>query len=79
MIDECLTPDSSRFWPAEGYTEGQVQPSYDKQYVRDWLRANWNMQGEPPRIPAEVIEGTSNRYQEAFQIITGTKFEPKGV
>ena len=79
LIDECLTPDSSRFWPAEGYTEGQVQPSYDKQYVRDWLRANWNMQGEPPRIPAEVIEGTSNRYQEAFQIITGTKFEPKGV
>ena len=79
LIDECLTPDSSRFWPAEGYVEGQVQPSYDKQYVRDWLRANWNMQGEPPRIPAEVIEGTSNRYQEAFQIITGTKFEPKGV
>ena len=79
LIDECLTPDSSRFWPAEGYAEGQVQPSYDKQYVRDWLRANWNMQGEPPRIPAEVIEGTSNRYQEAFQIITGTKFEPKGV
>ena len=79
LIDECLTPDSSRFWPAEGYTEGEVQPSYDKQYVRDWLRANWNMQGEPPRIPAEVIEGTSNRYQEAFQIITGTKFEPKGV
>ena len=79
LIDECLTPDSSRFWPAEGYAEGQVQPSYDKQYVRDWLRANWNMLGEPPRIPAEVIEGTSNRYQEAFQIITGTKFEPKGV
>ena len=79
LIDECLTPDSSRFWPAEGYAEGEVQPSYDKQYVRDWLRANWNMQGEPPRIPAEVIEGTSNRYQEAFQIITGTKFEPKGV
>ncbi|WP_321970630.1 phosphoribosylaminoimidazolesuccinocarboxamide synthase [Paratractidigestivibacter sp.] len=79
LIDECLTPDSSRFWPAEGYAEGQVQPSYDKQYVRDWLRANWNMQGEPPRIPADVIEGTSKRYQEAFQIITGTEFEPKGV
>ncbi len=79
LIDECLTPDSSRFWPAEGYAEGHVQPSYDKQYVRDWLRANWNMQGEPPRIPADVIEGTSNRYQEAFQIITGTEFDPKGV
>ena len=79
LIDECLTPDSSRFWPVEGYAEGQVQPSYDKQYVRDWLRANWDMQGEPPRIPADVIEGTSKRYQEAFQIITGTEFEPKGV
>ena len=76
LIDECLTPDSSRFWPADSYEEGKVQPSYDKQYVRDWLRANWDMTGEPPRIPAEVIEGTSKRYQEAFQIITGTEFEP---
>ena len=76
LIDECLTPDSSRFWPADSYEEGKVQPSYDKQYVRDWLRANWDMTGEPPRIPAEVIEGTSQRYQEAFQIITGTEFEP---
>ena len=56
-----------------------MQPSYDKQYVRDWLRANWNMQGELPRIPADVIEGTSKRYQEAFQIITGNEFKPKGV
>ncbi|MFW2551538.1 phosphoribosylaminoimidazolesuccinocarboxamide synthase, partial [Klebsiella pneumoniae] len=70
LIDECLTPDSSRFWPAEGYVEGHVQPSYDKQYVRDWLRANWDMTGEPPHLPAEVVEGTSRRYQEAFQIIT---------
>ena len=76
LIDECLTPDSSRFWPADSYEEGKVQPSYDKQYVRDWLRANWDMTGEPPRIPAEVIEGTSRRYQEAFQIITGTEFKP---
>ena len=76
LIDECLTPDSSRFWPADSYEEGKVQPSYDKQYVRDWLRANWDMTGEPPRIPAEVIEGTSRRYQEAFQIITGTEFVP---
>ena len=76
LIDECLTPDSSRFWPADGYEEGKVQPSYDKQYVRDWLRANWDMTGEPPRIPAEVVDGTSRRYQEAFQIITGTEFTP---
>ena len=76
LIDECLTPDSSRFWPAEGYSEGHVQPSYDKQYARDWLRANWDMRGEPPELPAEVIEGTSKRYQEAFELICGKPFVP---
>lgn len=76
LIDECLTPDSSRFWPAEGYSEGHVRPSYDKQYARDWLRANWDMQGEPPELPAEVIEGTSKRYQEAFELICGKPFVP---
>ncbi len=76
IIDECLTPDSSRFWPADDYMEGQVQPSYDKQFVRDWLKANWDMQGEPPHLPQEIIDGTSQRYQEAFQIITGEKFVP---
>ena len=76
LIDECLTPDSSRFWPADGYQPGHVQPSYDKQYVRDWLKANWGMTGEPPHLPQDVIEGTSSRYQEAFQIITGHEFEP---
>ena len=76
LIDECLTPDSSRFWPSEGYVEGRVQPSYDKQYVRDWLKANWDMTGEPPHLPAEVVEGTSRRYEEAFQIITGEAFVP---
>lgn len=76
LIDECLTPDSSRFWPADGYQPGHVQPSYDKQYVRDWLKANWDMTGEPPHLPQDVIEGTSSRYQEAFQIITGHEFEP---
>ena len=76
LIDECLTPDSSRFWPAEGYAPGTVQPSYDKQYVRDWLRANWDMTGEPPHLPAEVIEGTSQRYQEAYRIIVGEEFVP---
>lgn len=78
LIDEVLTPDSSRFWPAEGYEEGRVQPSYDKQYVRDWLKANWDMQGEPPHLPAEVIEGTSKRYIEAFEILTGETFVPRG-
>ncbi len=77
LIDECLTPDSSRFWPADGYVAGQTQPSYDKQYVRDWLLANWNMAGEPPHLPSQVIEGTSKRYQEAFEIITGQTFVPK--
>ena len=76
LIDECLTPDSSRFWPAEGYEEGRVQPSYDKQYVRDWLRANWDMQGAPPHLPAEVIEGTAARYREAYSIITAEDFTP---
>ena len=76
LIDECLTPDSSRFWPADTYEPGKVQPSYDKQYVRDWLRANWDMTGEPPHLPTEVIEGTSARYKEAFEIITGKKFVP---
>ncbi len=74
LIDECLTPDSSRFWPADTYEEGKVQPSYDKQYVRNWLKANWDMTGEPPHLPAEVVEGTSARYREAYQIITGTDF-----
>ena len=76
LIDECLPPASSRFWPAEGYAAGHVQPRYDKQFVRDWLKANWDMTGEPPHLPAEVIEGTSRRYQEAFQIITGREFKP---
>ncbi|MBQ9007553.1 MAG: phosphoribosylaminoimidazolesuccinocarboxamide synthase [Atopobiaceae bacterium] len=76
LIDECLTPDSSRFWPADEYAEGNVQPSYDKQYVRDWLKANWDMTGEPPHLPTDVIAGTSARYEEAFQIITGTEFTP---
>ena len=74
LIDECLTPDSSRFWPSDSYEEGKVQPSYDKQYVRDWLKANWDMTGDAPHLPAEVIEGTSNRYCEAYEIITGEKF-----
>lgn len=74
LIDECLTPDSSRFWHAASYEEGKIQPSYDKQFVRNWLKANWDMTGETPHLPAEVIDGTSERYREAFQIITGSQF-----
>ena len=76
LIDECLTPDSSRFWPARGLQPGQVQPSYDKQFVRDWLKANWDFIGEPPHLPQEVLDGTSERYQEAYQILTGEPFVP---
>lgn len=76
LIDEALTPDSSRFWPAAGYVPGHVQPSYDKQYVRDWLKANWDMTGQPPQLPQEVVEGTTGRYEEAFQLICGTQFRP---
>ena len=76
LIDECLTPDSSRFWPEATYRPGEVQPSFDKQYVRDWLRANWDMQGEPPHLPAEIIQGTSERYQQAYEVICGEKFVP---
>lgn len=78
LIDECLTPDSSRFWPADGYVPGQVQPSYDKQFVRDWLSANWDMQGEPPHLPLEIRDGTSKRYEEAFGIIVGQPFIAEG-
>ncbi len=75
LIDECLTPDSSRFWPADSYEEGKVQPSYDKQFVRNWLRANWDMTGDAPHLPTDVIEETSRKYREAFSIITGTEFK----
>ncbi len=75
LIDECLTPDSSRFWPAASYEEGKVQPSYDKQYVRNWLKANWDMTGDAPHLPADVIEETTKKYVEAYEIITGTKFQ----
>ncbi|MDO5044162.1 MAG: phosphoribosylaminoimidazolesuccinocarboxamide synthase [Coriobacteriia bacterium] len=76
LIDECITPDSSRFWPLEGYKEGEVQPSFDKQYVRNWLKANWDMQGEPPHLPQEVIEETSKKYIQAYELLVGEKFVP---
>lgn len=76
LCDEVLTPDSSRFWPASAYEPGRSQDSFDKQYVRDWLSANWDMKGEPPHLPAEVIEKTTTKYIQAFELITGKKFVP---
>jgi len=74
--DEVLTPDSSRFWPAEGYEVGHGQPSFDKQYVRDWAAGTgWDKTPPAPEIPAEVVEGTSARYREAYELITGEPFD----
>ena len=70
--DEVLTPDSSRFWPLEGYKEGQSQPSYDKQFVRDWLKANPDSDFE---LPQEVIDKTIAKYKEAFEMLTGKEFK----
>ncbi|MTJ93055.1 MAG: phosphoribosylaminoimidazolesuccinocarboxamide synthase [Desulfovibrio sp.] len=71
LIDEVLTPDSSRFWPADQYKPGQGQPSFDKQYLRDWLEKQpWNKQPPPPALPEEIIKATANRYQEAYDILT---------
>jgi len=73
--DEALTPDSSRFWELEGWTPGKSQPSYDKQFVRDWLiSSGWDRKSPPPELPTEIIEKTAARYEEAFERITGTKF-----
>jgi len=74
LIDECLTPDSSRFWPADGYVTGQSPPSYDKQFVRDYLETlDWDKMPPAPSLPAEVIEKTSAKYREAFTRLTGTE------
>jgi phosphoribosylaminoimidazole-succinocarboxamide synthase len=78
LADEVLTPDSSRFWPLDAYRPGESQASFDKQFVRDWLTANWNMQGTPPRLPRDIIEATSAKYIQAFELLTGEKFEPMG-
>ena len=72
LIDEVLTPDSSRFWPAESYEPGHSQPSFDKQYLRDWLKSQpWDMQPPAPTLPDEVVEATAAKYQEAYRILTG--------
>ncbi len=71
-IDEALTPDSSRFWPADGYQPGRAQPSFDKQYVRDYLeRIGWSKQPPAPELPAEVVAATRSRYREAYRQLTG--------
>jgi phosphoribosylaminoimidazole-succinocarboxamide synthase len=72
LIDEVLTPDSSRFWPQLGYAPGKSQPSFDKQFVRDYLESlDWNKQPPPPPLPPEVVEKTSEKYREAYRLMTG--------
>jgi phosphoribosylaminoimidazole-succinocarboxamide synthase len=73
--DEVLTPDSSRFWPASTWSPGAVQPSYDKQFVRDWLTSSgWDRVSPPPELPADVVEATRERYVTAYEQLTGRTF-----
>jgi phosphoribosylaminoimidazole-succinocarboxamide synthase len=73
--DEVLTPDSSRFWPASSWAPGSVQPSYDKQYVRDWLTSSgWDRVSPPPELPADVVAATRERYVTAYEQLTGRAF-----
>jgi phosphoribosylaminoimidazole-succinocarboxamide synthase len=77
LIDEVMTPDSSRFWPADGYRPGKPQPSFDKQPLRDWLdverhAGRWNGDSPAPKLPTEVVDATSKRYLEAYRRLTGT-------
>jgi phosphoribosylaminoimidazole-succinocarboxamide synthase len=73
--DEALTPDSSRFWELSGWNPGASQPSFDKQFVRDWLTSSgWDKKSTPPELPAEIVEKTAERYAEAYERITGIKF-----
>lgn len=73
LIDEALTPDSSRFWPANQYKVGSNPPSFDKQFVRDWLESSgWNKQPPAPQVPADVLQKTADKYREAQRLLTGT-------
>jgi phosphoribosylaminoimidazole-succinocarboxamide synthase len=73
--DEALTPDSSRFWELDGWAPGKTQPSFDKQFVRDWLTSSgWDKKSPPPALPEEIVEKTAARYADAFERITGSKF-----
>jgi phosphoribosylaminoimidazole-succinocarboxamide synthase len=76
LIDECLTPDSSRFWPADRYVIGESPPSFDKQFVRDYLETlDWNKTPPGPKLPAEIIEKTAAKYREAFERLTGAALD----
>jgi phosphoribosylaminoimidazole-succinocarboxamide synthase len=76
IVDEMLTPDSSRFWPAAEYSPGRAQPSFDKQFVRDYLESiSWDKQPPAPELPPDVAEATGSKYIEAFHLLTGLKFE----
>jgi phosphoribosylaminoimidazole-succinocarboxamide synthase len=76
LVDEVLTPDSSRFWPADQYEPGHDQPSFDKQYLRNYLETlDWNKTPPGPKLPDEVIQGTTSRYVEAYEKLTGKKFD----
>ena len=78
LVDEVLTPDSSRFWPTAAYEPGHGQASFDKQYVRDWLEATgWDKTPPPPALPADVIAKTSETYIKAYELITGRTFQPE--
>jgi phosphoribosylaminoimidazole-succinocarboxamide synthase len=73
--DEALTPDSSRFWELDSWAPGKSQPSFDKQFVRDWLTSSgWDKKSPPPELPTEIVEKTAARYEEAYERITGSKF-----
>ena len=83
LIDEVMTPDSSRFWPADRYAPGQSQPSFDKQPLRDYLAGlkaagRWNGEAPPPPLPAEVVDATSRRYLEAYRLLTGRALDDAG-
>ena len=75
LIDEALTPDSSRFWPLDSYRPGSNPPSFDKQFVRDWLEScGWDKNSPPPKLPDEVIRKTRDKYLEAYERLTNTRF-----
>jgi len=79
LVDEVLTPDSSRFWPADSYEPGAGQPSFDKQFVRDWLESSgWDKLPPAPSLPADVVEATSRKYIQAYEMMTGRTFVPEG-
>ncbi|MFP4084299.1 MAG: phosphoribosylaminoimidazolesuccinocarboxamide synthase [Desulfonatronovibrio sp.] len=80
LIDEVLTPDSSRFWPADQYTPGKGQPSFDKQYLRDWLETtDWNKKAPAPTLPREIVEETRNKYLLAYKLLTGQELLQGGL